>query len=406
MPKIRGWNSGGASLALNLVRRPDDDRPWLVAGEGRRAPLPSGIDYASGELGSLTPSLTYLMLRFVVADENSTTVDDALRREYRTLVVPRRAEGHTTFTHGDPFFAKRAECKRARDRLVQACEKWFADFFPGEFSARHAGLPSCELITFREAVPFVFEQGRDFRHYVSALGMDREYETWKSEAIPGVVLSSSPTEDLTKEWLHMILAGKFDAIAPSVDMKMYGGRTRSGLVRYLEGFVDPLLTLSAVNRLLVSYNGESAETRDAAEHILSSSARRAVGQVENLRRNLLRRWADIAVVCSDLKTATADNRKPLWARGVDVWKPAGDEYHRLGIPEPALADSLVEGIAHYAESVSEGQEMLATTLTTSVSLLAAEANLRLQRWVLALSGLVVVVTVVLGLLTYWAATAH
>ena len=66
----------------------------------------------------------------------------------------------------------------------------------------------------------------------------------------------------------------------------------------------------------------------------------------------------------------------------------------------------MEGIAHYAESVSEGQEMLATTLTTSVSLLAAEANLRLQRWVLALSGLVVVVTVVLGLLTYWAATAH
>lgn len=137
----RKYGTAG-SLNLGVIERPGKRR---FLPRGRQAPLPDTVDYAYGWVYQLTPSITAVILRFVLTDSASNAYRAEIDLDRKTVYEP-LAGGYRSY---GVEHAKRRAVDLARIRTRALVAEWFVAHLPGLFSLASDGnrLPTAELLT-------------------------------------------------------------------------------------------------------------------------------------------------------------------------------------------------------------------------------------------------------------------
>ena len=215
----------------------------------RTVGLPDSVEYASGMMFSMSPTLTCIVVRFVFDWAMSKSYDAALKLDRETFLTPtpRGSQIHL------PMTQKSDDIWRLRSELSELAETWFRENIPGVFSSGTdgCGIPTCELVTFREAVPFP-ATGDSMPHlYLSLLGVHHDWGTWKYSNMPGLRFGfhnppgRGPRHHATlavnlKDWWE-------------VDPNRDRGDAKSSLLSYVSLPIPELMSIWAVVPLLQSF---------------------------------------------------------------------------------------------------------------------------------------------------------
>lgn len=130
------------NLNLGVIERPGNSR---FLPRGRTAPLPESVDYAHGYIYQLSPSVTAVIICFVLKESASRAYHEELDLDRKTVHEPLKG-GYRSHT---VEHAKRRAVDLSRTRSRAQIVEWFEAHLPGFFSRTPDGnrLPTAELIS-------------------------------------------------------------------------------------------------------------------------------------------------------------------------------------------------------------------------------------------------------------------
>lgn len=118
-----------------------------------RAPLPTGVTQIYAEYNVLGPSLVALVLTFVLAAAEATSIDVAIREDVESRLDRFGPRSVSIRTVRD---VKKERVRAARGDVRKRCQDWITATVPGTLSAVQEGLgpPTCALISLKQGTPF------------------------------------------------------------------------------------------------------------------------------------------------------------------------------------------------------------------------------------------------------------
>jgi hypothetical protein len=131
---------------------------WIVGSSGQmrtlmgfgRAPLPTGIDRIYAEYYVLGPSLVALVLTFVLASDQTMSIDAVVRDDVESRLD---RPGPQTISVKSVRDVKKERVRAARNEVEQKCHEWVSSTVPGTLSSVTEGLgpPTCALLSLKTA---------------------------------------------------------------------------------------------------------------------------------------------------------------------------------------------------------------------------------------------------------------
>lgn len=199
----RKYGTGG-SLNLGVIERPGKSR---FLPRGRNAPLPDAVDYAHGWLYQLSPSVTAVILCFVMKESATVAYEAEINRDRKTTHEP--LEGGYRSHNVEHLKRRSVELVRKQTRAMVA--DWFASHLPGLFSLADDGnrIPTAELLTTKDQQLFDDERSPvdlDWLQLATPLG---SREVWTLKSSDAIRLCWPPfEEDLRFHGvIHLRIAG-------------------------------------------------------------------------------------------------------------------------------------------------------------------------------------------------------
>jgi hypothetical protein len=374
---VRGW------LGLGPIARHGDPGYLMSI---RRAPLPDGVSLAFGSIHHLLPSVTAVVMQFMVDEKDTTTYEDTLRRVYATEV--KRSQTGKSFQLLDPPHRKRHAIQATRHALRHRCGQWFRERLPGAFSihASDEEFPTCEFLTTTEAEPFTASLESGFESYARLLDIIGTFDVWECDRYPALRLAWRTFEP--GQVRHLLLTANETRLREQEkDLHVKGSVGRSFIGRQLE--VDTWLVRWALVELVGLCANQIVTLRDRAFEALSrKTTSRSLKQIQG---ELLRLRPDTLPIIHDLETM--DGYGGL-ARGSEYkFTPVDTKWG--GTKE--LVAALSEDLARQATTMRQALADVTENLTVGTDILSSRANLKLQRWIVAMTVAILVLT---GLLAY------
>ncbi len=385
--QIRATYGRGAIATIGYVRDTNDTRRQLP--RPLQAPLPDGVDHLWVWLLGLTPSVTCLVVQFVLKDDDSLCLDRILRRDFRGRAEPR--------DHGRAYYGaahvKEEALQEERGRMRSLCSSWVREYLPGVFSEgiTDHGLPTLEMLTFNEAPPFQWQDNHGIADYRWLLRVDSDADAYESSSLPGWRLS------LREASLHpppflIRLGGLWKEVAAKSDGEADGDThaVARAAGRRLVGFVSRF----ALHCLLAGYEERLGEVRDSAGQALPNRSRDAVRGIDALRQLLANQTSDAQVVGTELAEMCESENFYGWETAdfaaVAEW---GREL------EGSLVESMRTSQARRALNVVRSDSLARESISTAAQLMSSSMNVRFTRTVVWLTWVLVFLTVVAVVLT-------
>jgi hypothetical protein len=133
------------SLNLGVIERPGKSH---FLSRGRHAPLPDAVDFAHGWLYQLSPSVTAVILCFVMKESATVAYEVEINRDRKTMHEPLQG-GYRVHNVGH---LKRRSVELVRIETRAMVADWFASHLPGLFSLAADGnrIPTAELLTTKD----------------------------------------------------------------------------------------------------------------------------------------------------------------------------------------------------------------------------------------------------------------
>ena len=369
--QLRESSMGGDWFNLGVIER---DGVEHFFGHQRTATLPANVEYAIGSLYGLTPSITCIVMCFVLTEEHSCSFDQILRKKYQTKITPTRdRRGYRIYS---PTQQKLAEIGFVRESIRKSSADWFRAYLPGLFSSGllKSEVPTCEFVTFKKGHPFPkVQDGAGPEKYLRLLDMDYSAEAWESVDISGLKFAWPMLRD-SETGFHAVIAMNEEDIDKG-NLKAYGEEDdRSSYVTCVNEHVNELLSRWSLLAVLSGFERHLNATRDSA--IFQPGGRQKPERLLETLTALLTQSGDISAASSDL--AQFVKHKGMFSDEMAAFKPCNlrsyqDENTELG---ETLRHTIAERSAwiHYADkSVRD----LVTQYGNSVSALE---NIRLQKW--------------------------
>lgn len=388
---IRERTSGGGWLNLGVIERPGKSR---FLGARRSAPLPEGVEYALGQIFALTSSITCVAICFVVAEDQSTRLDAALRSKRETYFV-RKGRGYSIF---GPSSQKRDAIDAIRANIRASTADWFRKHLPGLFSSGvlNGEFPTAELVTLRAMPPFPQRQegGPRTPEYLHLLDVDYDVHAWDAVEIPGLKFSWPSMRDQRNRFHAILAAAETDLQGEK--LQPYGDHDRSSKVFFVNEHVQGLLSRWALLALLAGYERHLNAIRDSATF-------RPAGREKPLRQlgrlsELISRSADMAAVSSELRRATEPDGR--LDRNVETFKPCDVRFYKD--KQITLGKSLANNIADRAAWLEAADRSVRDLLGEYAAILSAYENLKRQRQIRRLTVIMLALTIV----TVWFAAEN
>ena len=368
---------------IQELRQSPDSYGYMEFGESSSSwPLPPHVQYATGALFSLTSSLTCFVIRFVFEKDFSTQFDKALRKKRQTYPKP-SGNGNTIYY---PEIQKAEHICQIRAEMAELAARWFRENLPGLFSSGilEGNLPICEFVTLRKAEPFPpCSNGNAHSSkygYLSVLGMNFSFNTWRSEDTPGLKFTISQGRDRGPRH-HSILSIKKSNSDKSVQIK-----------DNIDIQIQHLLSRWAILPLLEGYGQHLNAIRDSA--LSSPKSRQSSTKIlETLSHHVS--YIDIAAVTADLISYT---QKPSsFSRDLETFKPCDEQHYEA---DYTLGKALCSAIEERAIWLQKTDQSLREHLTQYGSLLGAKENVRLQRTIRFLTWVILILTLLTVVLSW------
>lgn len=353
----------------------------------RELELPEAVDYATGRILSISPSIVGVVVCFVFNRRFATSFDQALRSDKTAYAVPNR--GGASFF--EPETQKQLDIDLIRNQMSERAASWFQETIPGVFSGGLLGgrLPTCEFLTLRKAEPFAASEQLAYPNgrYMGILAVDRDRGTWENTRIPGLKFAVD-CRSRNGPRFHSIVAMKEQSwLNAGAGMEMYGHEPRWARVNYVSQMMPDTLSYWGLWPLLVGYTEEITKIRN--------SGAIGIGKTTNVAKTLERagvhmgNLSDIAAVASDLAEVSLSRRMSLDNGG--LFKPCRPQSY------PGSDDLL----AMFIKTTTERAKWLHITnqsvmdqLAQLGTMIAASENVRLQK---AITWLTVVILLLTGI---------
>jgi len=359
LERTRSGPRGGSWLNLDHVFPPSTNRaPW----SGIEATLPPGVRVARPALHGLTPSVTVLVIQFVLDDEAAGSFD-RLSRELEFKAQARQTRDGVSVKTPDQV--KEGALLELRRELRGRGSEWIKEHLPGAFSAGLGGydMPTAELVTTELALPFSrAEQAFD---YLSFAGLGWDPIHWCSSDLPGWRLAFDREDDF------IVVAGRRSDVLADEAYARYGGDDERWAFTYrTHECLDKDLALWGASKLLLAFHARLATIRD---HGLREHGRfgRASKRLKTIRDEFLRDAVDARIASAELERYAADERRFEW-NALD-WRPS-DDFQR----DDRLLENLRRVMSDNADALSGAEARLRDSLIVDSTVAGTLANLRLQ----------------------------
>jgi len=173
------------NLNLGLIERPGKSR---FIPRGRPAPLPEAVDYAHGYVYQLSPSVTAVILCFVLNDSASSAYQVELSIDRRTEHEP-LDNGYRSY-NVEHVKGRAIDLARSKSRKIVI--EWFDTHLPGLFSRAPDGnrLPTAELLTTAQQPLFgeIADAKRREPDWVKLVTPRGHHEVWVLNDFDGLTL--------------------------------------------------------------------------------------------------------------------------------------------------------------------------------------------------------------------------
>ena len=351
--------------------------------------LPPSVEYALAHTFRVSPSIVCIAVCFVFDEDFSSSFDSALRR-YRESFAKPIDTGFSIFT---PEVQKIEDIRLIRSKISSQSTDWFRDNFRGIFSSGLLGghVPVCEFITLQKAKPFPNREVNGPRPplYLSLLGLDNGWDTWRHTEIPGLHFSIQHHRRGSPIRYSTLSANGHDF--PD-HVNNYGGhKGQLARIYYLNSAMPNLLCMWAALALLDVFTENLNKIRNSNEFRTGESD----DPVKNLQRlkDHISSLTDVGAVSADF---CRDSKSRLWTFGPTAnFTPC--------MPEVYEANATLDTV--FRRSITETAVWLHDTdlsvrdqLTQMGAIINAGESVRLQKTVARLTWFVVLLTLVAVLL--------
>jgi hypothetical protein len=364
---------GGGWANLPLLRRRTKRRTFGLSSFDRV--LPEGVEYVTGHIHYVTPSLTVLVVGFRFDESVSKALDATIRRRYRTY---HRMTGWTSSRSMTPMFQRRDAVRELEKAQIEACRAWLAERLPGYFAAgdEHSSAPATLLLTTQLVVPF--DRGEDARYWAHEAGIEFAIERWET-GIDGLRYAFRPSEDGVA-----ILAGReADIFADREQWRKYGHENRVWSLMYvIDSDLAPLMAFRTVDAVLWDVHERLGRLRDSLALLASSSSKRQLSAVQGQLGTMS---SDLTALTSEM-LAWPELRSWVLHDIADV--KAIDDFPNPNRPQPAddksLRSRLLDRYVEHAREVRDFESATRALLVAAAEISGALENIKLQsfvRWV-------------------------
>ena len=353
---------------------------WII--RDRVVSLPAPVKYANGMMFSLSPTLTCVVVCFVFSEEMSDCYDSSLKSDRETFLIP-NAGG--TSIHW-PINQKSDDIWRLRSELSVMVQTWFRDNLPGTFSSQmdELTMPTCELITFSDAVPFPDTDEPRPPLYVRLLGLDGRWEAWKYSALPRLRFGfHSPPKKGPRNYATLAINLRHWREAnPDRESR----DARSSLLSYVHWPVPELMSIWAIEPLLQNF----ADNLVRIQNSTVFHAGQRENHVEVLRQltNHVSSLSDLSAVSADLNERDTKRNLPLFMGA--PFAPVRTDRHAGSI---TLDAALWRSINERAKWLRSTDRNIRDRLSQIGAFVGAQENVRLQKKVSTLTWVILIVTI-------------
>lgn len=206
------------------------------------ASLPVEVDYLLVRIFQSTPSLTCVLVGFVLKERGANNYQIELSRDRRT--VRERSKHRWFISILDPAHLKKRSIEQARSKIQDMVGRWFGTNLPGFFCGLSSGrVPTAELITTRTSRLFSDERDEP-RSTLSGwrrlLANDSPFDVWTSAECPGLQFSTGE-HGSTDEPFHLVVS-LCESDVPEDTLKHLGGREHGSYAAYCHEMLDGILS--------------------------------------------------------------------------------------------------------------------------------------------------------------------
>lgn len=266
----RTYGRGSAWYNVGLAAERKDRSRFIML--ENFASLPDNVDYIIVRLYQLTPSLTCIVIGFVLKESTSYCYEEELRRD-RSSIKERHWRGWAVSTI-EPDHLKQRSIDNIRTKLRGITMRWFRQNLPGYFSGlADDRMPTAELITSKsqQLMPCITEARQGYGWWSQVIEFS-PLDVWTSADCPELRFSTLRKRG-DQGSLH-ILATLRTASIPDDKLKMFGGHGRSAYASYCNEILDGLLS----NYAAISYLQEvSKDIKSSRSELRMSEMKRANG---------------------------------------------------------------------------------------------------------------------------------
>jgi hypothetical protein len=372
---------GGSYISLGHITSVDEPRP---IGGGRQADLPAGVTDIWAELYSVRPSITCLVVQFVLDERASRTLDDVLNTQFvtRTEKVP------SGWSYIGPMQQRMERIRSERRGLRAVCHRWIADRFPGAFSSGVAlsGMPIVETFVCDIAKPFEHQAYTGVHDYRMALDIDSESDAYESPQLPGWRLCAWGARASDEPFVLRLGARWRDV--NDEELSKYGNKIYSALASRLK---NPLFTFSirfALHCLCDGYEEHLSDIRDRISHVRRSDAHIEDQDVVSLYELVTDTSYDARVVAYELSEFCVDELRFRHV-GAD-FSPVVDWRREH---DPSLVELLRQSTLSRAEAIVASEATARDAIANLASAMTSTITLRVGRTMYRLAWATVVMAV-------------
>jgi hypothetical protein len=195
------YGSAGSWYNVGVVTRLGEHRLFPLA--ENKADLPGEVDYLTVSMLQISPSLTCVLIGFMLRESFASAYSTTLAQNKYTITERSNGWGLTRIS---PAEQKRRSVEATRSRLQEVVRTWFASNIPGFFSGGSGvKLPTAELVvTTSEHLlnDSIFREGARWKALISDAP---HYDVWVSEEHPALRLSGT-FDSLNEHPSHTIIS--------------------------------------------------------------------------------------------------------------------------------------------------------------------------------------------------------
>ena len=348
--------------------------------------LPPHVKRAVMDISTLTPSLACIAMCFVFDEEFGGRIDRTLRQDRQS-----RWRKKTRWLLTDrPRRQKIADIVQIRTDMSVVVSSWFSKNLPGVFSAGLLGgeFPTSELISFCEANPHELQPAgnNSDAEYVRMLMLTNGTNVWHSRTCQGLNIEISllgMSETGGARFHSSLTINKNRSGANVLD---FDSSDRLSLTNYVHNLVSGTLNLWAISPMLYGYAQRWKRIRQL-RFSKDASQRNSVKRLETISGHVIDS-IDVGTIIDELNSEMQDD-------GIIGWDVEEFDPHMPWQSE--LKESLHNKIREDAVWLQSINTSIRDNLARYGSMLSATEDIRLQKRLLSLTGVLFALSILIAL---------